>query len=372
MARRGENIYLRKDGRYEGRYVIGKKANGGTAFGYVYGKKYSDVKRKLCVLKSEYIKEENSNLITYLDGTITAWMNYWLEHFIKPDLKPSTLANYRKITEKYIIPIIGSQKLQNVSKETLRNLYEELLAKGCSIHYAQNICRRFHCALLAAQEENYIAVVPALPFKKASALPKEPRYLSKNEQKQLEKSLNLTVPKDVAIFLGLYTGMRIGECCALKWEDINFSEHEIMISHTFQRAALPEGKHKTSLLYAMPKTEKSIRRIPMTESLESVLSQLKQTKQPEQTDFVFGNSKKPMEPRILQYYMKTLEKNTQIEGIHFHTLRHTFATRCLEMEMDAKTLSELLGHSSTKITLDCYCHSSQNRKRMLIQRLDTE
>lgn len=370
MARHGENIYLRKDGRYEGRYVIGRKPNGQTAFGYIYGKKYSDVKIRLSIAKGDYAKKGNTTMTVHSDGSVSAWMRLWLEHYAKPGIKESTLGIYTQQVEKHIIPIIGNVKMREVTKDTLRILYQTIQEKGGSIRTAQNICRRFRSSLLVAQDENFICTVPALPFKNITSQKKAPRYLSDSEQELLESTLEKDSAKDCAVLLGIYTGMRIGECCALKWGDIDFNEHEITVSHTFQRISSSNSNQKTSLLYTSPKSDNATRKIPMTKSLEETLLHLKGQTKAYDSCFVFGSYLKPIEPRTLQYHMKKLEQHTHLTGLHFHTLRHTFATRCLEMQIDIKTLSELLGHSSAQITLDWYCHSSRDRKRVLIQRID--
>ncbi len=371
MAKHGENIYLRKDGRYEGRYIIGKKDNGKTAFGYIYDKKYSVVKRRLSIVKGEYAKGEKTPVILFRDGAVSSWLRYWLEFYASPYIKQSTLENYRRILDNHVIPFIGDKKLREVDKETLANLYEEIQRKGGSVGTAQNACKRLRCALLIAQEENLIGTVPGLPFRKPPAPVKAPRCLTEREQSQLEKQLSFANPKDIAIFLGLYTGARIGECCALKWEDINFKEHEISISHTCQRISINDGSTKTALLYTPPKTDNAVRIIPMTITLEKALLHMYKERKPRPSCFVFGTEHDPLDPRVLQYHMVRLKNRAQIKEIHFHTLRHTFATRCLEMQIDVKTLSELLGHSSAKITLDWYCHSSRSRKKKLIQKIDT-
>lgn len=370
MAKRGENIYLRKDGRYEGRYVVGKKSNGKTAFGYIYGKKYSEVKRKLSIIKGEYAKGTRVPIALYSEETVASWLHIWLENYIDSGIKRSTLGVYKGLVQKHIIPHIGEIKLREVDKDTMRNLYFKIQETGGSQQTAQNVCKRFRNSLMTAQEENFIHAVPGLPFKRACSMKKEPRYLSSSEQRHLEGLLTLDDPRAMAVFLSLYTGVRIGECCALKWEDIDFEGHEISISHTLQRVSTGGNGAKTDLLYTSPKSQNAIRKIPMTESLEKKLKEFKRNKSEELTEFVFEVRQKPLEPRNLQYYIKKLEKISNLSGLHFHSLRHTFATRCLELQMDIKTLSELLGHSSAQITLDWYCHSSRSRKQTLIQMLD--
>lgn len=210
--------------------------------------------------------------------------------------------------------------------------------------------------------------VPPLPFKKAVSDKKKPRYLTETEQKHLIGQLGEDKAKDLAILFGLYTGVRIGECCALKWKDIDFKEEDVCISHTLQRITVYDYGRKTILNYTSAKTENAVRRIPLTENLLKSLLRLKEASQAGQDDFVFGTHK-PIEPRNLQYHTKRLANVSGLEDLHFHTLRHTFATRCIEKGTDIKTLSELLGHSSVKITLDWYCHSTKEQKKAIINKV---
>ncbi len=370
MAKRGENIYLRKDGRYEGRYVIGKKANGKTAFGYVYGKKYTEVKKKLDIFKGEQAKSGSSSIIIYQDGRIDSWLEKWLESYVKNEVKASTYAIYRGQMEKHILPVVGKKKLRSINKNMMQELYRTIQANGASESTAQNVCRRFRHALSIAQEEGFLKTLPPLPFHKTPSRKKESRCLTELEQKQLEQILDSSHPKDFAILFSLYTGIRVGECCALQWNDINFTEHEVTISHTIQRVRVYNQPTKTTLLCTETKTQHSIRKIPLTHSLEKALLLFKKNKNNSETDFIFGNGSKFLEPRTLQSHITQLAKQLHLEKVHFHTLRHTFATRCIEHHMDVKTLSELLGHSSVKISLDWYCHSTKKQKKSMIQRLE--
>ena len=371
MARHGENIYLRKDGRYEGRYVIGKKDNGRTAFGYVYGKKYTEVKRKLERIKGEQATDDTISTLIHRDGTIASWMQTWLECYIRDSIKQSTYSIYRGQMEKHIIPIVGRRKLRTVDKSVMQYLYETMLENKVSESTAQSVCRRFRAALYVAQEEGLLRAVPALPFrKKTVAKKKEGRYLTESEQQRLEEVLDTSSSKDLAVLFSLYTGTRIGECCALQWEDIDFDEHEVQITHTIQRVRTYGTDKKTALLRTEAKTQNAIRRIPLTKTLENLLFSLKQEKHALKKDFIFGSGIKFAEPKILQNHMNRLSKQADLKDVHFHTLRHTFATRCIENNMDVKTLSELLGHSSVKITLDWYCHSTKQQKKEMIQRLE--
>lgn len=372
MARRGENIYKRKDSRWEGRYVIGKKASGKTAFAYIYGKTYTEVKRKLEVCKADRniskINVQKEGM--FRDGTIRAWVEYWLEEEMRPEVKHSTYAVYRGQMERYVLPFVGESSLCKADKQVMELVYHTMIEKNISAATAQNVCKRFLAALRSAQELNLIQTLPSLPYKKKKEVKKKPRFLSTREQKKLERSLDEHKGKDLAVLLSLYSGVRIGECCGFKWKDFDVLSGGIQVSHTVQRVPLyAHGKCKTALCYTEPKSECSERFIPLPEFLMHALNQYKSQSIGNGNEFIFGNRQKAMEPRTLQYYVSSLTNSLGLKGIHFHTLRHTFATRFMEKNGDIQALKEILGHRSAKITLDWYGHSTRQHIQKTMQKL---
>ena len=184
---------------------------------------------------------------------------------------------------------------------------------------------------------------------------------SRTEQALLLESIYRQMDKFMAeVLLCLYTGLRLGELCALRWEDIDFEGKTLTVNRTVQRIAVPGHMTKTILLETPPKSESSKRTIPLTPELLQILSQFK-GKNP----YVFGGEK-PLDPRTMQYRFKKILKEAGIESRTFHTLRHTFATNCVENGTDVKALSELLGHSDVKITLNRYVHPTMDSKRKQI------
>ena len=161
----------------------------------------------------------------------------------------------------------------------------------------------------------------------------------------------------IALLLCLYTGLRLGELCALKWADLDFKNMSITVNGTVQRIAVQDHLTKTILLEAAPKSESSRRTIPLTAEISELLARLKKD-----SPYVFGGIK-PLEPRTMQYRYKKLLRETGVDERNFHILRHTFATNCIENGMDVKTLSEILGHSDVKITLNRYVHPTMDSKR---------
>lgn len=170
----------------------------------------------------------------------------------------------------------------------------------------------------------------------------------------------------MGILLCLYTGMRIGELCALKWNDIDVEEEIIHINRTVQR--LDTEEKKSALIVSYPKSRSSVRNIPIPKCILDVL--LSFYAYENSTAYIFtGKENVPAEPRTFQYrYRKYLEK-AGVKYRKFHTLRHTFATRCIHCGIDIKTLSEILGHSNVKITLEYYCHTTMEQKKKQMNRL---
>ncbi|MGL4549414.1 site-specific integrase [Eubacterium aggregans] len=186
------------------------------------------------------------------------------------------------------------------------------------------------------------------------------------EQRKLEKCLLKKECKDNAalgICLCLYTGIRIGELCALKWSAIDLTHGIIRIRETLQRIQQSNGG--TRVIISTPKTHHSLRDIPIPKIL---IKELRQCTDLPQHYFLSG-SVKPMEPRIMQLRFSRYVSEGGIEHANFYALRHTFATRCIESGVYIKSLSELLGHSSTSFTLNRYVHSSMDYKRLQMERL---
>ena len=167
----------------------------------------------------------------------------------------------------------------------------------------------------------------------------------------------------MAVLLVLFTGLRLGELCALKWADIDFENKMLTVNQTVQRLYAEGHKTKTILIETIPKSEHSMREIPLPAVLLELLTQFRNDKK-----YVFGGDK-PMEPRTMQYQFKKILKETEMSNTNFHILRHTFSTNCIEDGMDVKSLSEMLGHSDVQITLNRYVHPSMDIKRKYIDSL---
>ena len=174
--------------------------------------------------------------------------------------------------------------------------------------------------------------------------------------------------KNLGIFICLSTGMRIGEICGLRWQDVDVDDGVIMVRHTLQRIyILDEGERHTEIILDTPKTSNSIRDIPMSSELLRIMKQFNKVVNDDY--FVISNDINPIEPRTYRNYYKRLCKKLDIPELKFHGLRHSFATRCIEANGDYKTVSVLLGHSNISTTLNLYVHPNKEQKKKLINKM---
>lgn len=353
MPRRGENIYKRKDGRWEARYVKEITADGKKKYGSVYASSYKEVKAKqqLCILQPT----RNHNPINI---TITELIAEWLGS-IKNQVKPCTYQKYECVCRNHIISDLGTIAVRYISRFTIMSFTERLLEKNLSAKTVNDILIVLGLALKYAQE-TYSITVPKINYVKEHQ--KEMRVFSVQEQQVITEYLlqQIDIHK-FGVLLALYTGMRIGELCALRWDDI--TDEYIIINKTMMRIKSEQGK--TEVKIGSPKSESSNRIIPTPKCLLPMINQFRGN------GYVLSNDKlKYTEPRLMQIKFGKMIDECNIEKANFHALRHTFATRCIEAGVDVKTLSEFLGHSDVKTTLNRYVHSSFELKQKSMEQLE--
>lgn len=171
----------------------------------------------------------------------------------------------------------------------------------------------------------------------------------------------------LGIYLALCTGIRIGELCALKRENIQFETGLLTVRNTMQRVQIENFNSKTVVIITEPKSKNSVRDIPLPSFIIDICK--KYYDMLNSSDYLLTGTAKFMEPRSLQYRFKKYIKESELENVNFHALRHTFATRCVENGFEIKTLSEILGHVNVNITLNRYVHSSIDLKRINMERM---
>lgn len=361
MSRRGDRVYQRKDGLWEARYIKGCDASGKKKYGSVYGKTCREAKEK------RRAAEDNLLLFQTPVGprnvTVGRLVTEWL-YINRQRLKPATWQRYEGFWRNHIEAVLGNVSALSCTTLSLHEYAMERLEQGLSSASVNAILVFLHSCFQYGHKQYRLPMPEFVYFPREE---KEMRVLSPDEQKQLEAYIlqDMDIYK-LGVLLTLYTGLRIGELCALRWEDIE--RNQITVRSTMQRLRKTNGVGSAVVL-GPPKTKSSLRTIPLPQFLTEHLEQFRKAN--EGQVFFLGTQSKPVvEPRVMQYRFKKYMKDLQIEGATCHTLRHTFATRCVDhYDFEIKSLSELLGHSSVVITLKKYVHSSMDLKRRNMDKL---
>lgn len=374
MARKGENIYKRKDGRWEGRYIKSHEPSGKAKYGYVYAKSYRDVKEKLIHAKQQNRLIHQSSQKEIGTETFEIVALSWLRSK-DSQIKESTGNKYYNLLYSYIFPQIVELSICLITLDIIESMCLGLLSEGgqkkigLSPKTVSDILSVIRNVLQYATRKGYTISydIASIRLKQEN---REMRVLSRFEQDVLCKYI-FTNPTlgNIGILISLFTGMRIGEVCALRWNNISFSEKTVHVYQTMQRVQTKNDPNKkTKIIITAPKSSCSIRIIPLPEFLVDFLESFQDTSMA----FVLtGSTEKAMEPRCLHNHFKKALLNSSIENANFHALRHTFATRCIELGFDVKSLSEILGHASVNITMNRYVHPSMQLKQENMQRLST-
>lgn len=368
VSRRGENIYKRKDGRWEGRYIK-DHVNGKTKYGYVFAKTYKEVKSKLAAAKNNCLQGEtiiSAVPVTMSSGIFSSIAEEWFL-LQKPQWKQSSIVKYRNILNSYLYPVFAEMYVSDITRDCVMSFSSKLLLEG-GIHQ-EGLSPKTVTGIIsvlknifeyASQVKGYdVADIKGVSVKQ----PQKPmRILSRVEQQRLSTLLYGDLnPCNLGILICLYTGIRIGEVCALKWKDISFDEQYLHIYQTMQRLQSEECEdRKTKVIISAPKSDCSIRRVPIPDEIFKIL---KEHRKADNTYLLTGAIRNYIEPRTMQNRFKSVSKQCGIEDANFHALRHTFATRCVELGFDIKSLSEILGHASVNITLNRYVHPSMELKQ---------
>lgn len=362
MAKRGSNIYKRKDGRFEGRVPIGYQDNGKIKYKSVYARTLSEVKEKM----SEVHSIKQNQPVSSIKLAVCEIAEQWLSS-AKLRVKESSYANYLNIVNKHILPILGKEFMSSLTTSKLNDFIHHKLNNGrlngkggLSAKSVRDIMTVYRSIEAYAAREYEIRKTH---FTMPKIEKKQPDILSSDERKRLESYLIHNQNKtNISVLMCLFTGLRVGELCGLKWEDIDFDNAVLYVKRTVQRV----NKYgKSEVVIGSPKSKSSIRIIPIPDFLLAILSQ----KRKNDDFYIITGTCKPTEPRTMQNRFKSILKLCGIRDVNFHLLRHTYATVCIENGFDPKTLSELLGHADAAITLNRYCHPSMQIKKDYVSRL---
>ena len=375
MARKRKNgegtVRLRKDGRWEGRYVVGYDDNGNPKTKNVLAKtkgecveKLKKLKESLGGIKSDKIKP---------DMPFGDWVEYWYENHCKPKLRPTTQQGYEARIYQHIIPELGKIPLNKLTQNDLQQFYTrqkqsgrlcktELYGEGLSNAMVRGCHANCRAALEKAVQDGLIRTNPAIGCKLPPKKAREMQVLTREEMQRF-----LIQAKEEGYYelflLELATGLRRGEITALQWDDLNFDTGELSITKQVYRA-------RGELVISEPKTNSSIRKLILPQGLLDVLREYRQGVH---SRWMFPSPVKedsPLDPGTCRRRLSVILEHAGCKGLRFHDLRHTFSTTALEHGMDIKTLSALLGHVSSATTLNIYTHITDNMRQDAAAKID--
>lgn len=321
--------------------------------------------------KYNYRKSKINNSTEYdKDITISELLNEWYE-YKKIYNKKSTSSKYDFIIKRHIVPDIGNYRIQDINTAVLTKYMKNKLNNGridkkggLSAAYVRSIMIIISSAFEYAAKEGlckYLISNIAKPPVESQELD----ILSEKEQEYFESYLyNSLNETNIGILLTLNTGMRIGEICALRWEDVDFENKLIIVKHTVSRVKNEQGG--SDLIIDTAKTKASRRIIPIHSKLFTSLFEMYKSSV---SEYVVSDKTSFISPRTYEYRYHKVLSECNMRHINFHALRHTFATRCILAGVDTKSLSEILGHSNVSITLNTYVHSNIEIKLKQIEKI---
>jgi integrase len=365
------SIHLRKDGRWEGRAVIGYDDNGLPKTKNVLAKTKTECAEKLKALRESLATPTPTQASTQM--TVREWLDFWYQTYKKQTLRPNTQTSYEQRIYGHIIPALGNIPLEKLTQKDLQQFYTNLkqsgrrkdadyYGKGLSNQTVRGCHTTLRSALEKAVEEKLIARNPADDCKLPSAKAREMQVLTPEEIQRL-----LIQAKEDGCFellrLELSTGLRRGEILALQWDDLNFRTGALRVERQVHRV-------KGELVVSQPKTKSSNRTVILPAPVVKVLKKYRETVD---SRWMFPSPVKedsPLDPASVRKRLCTVLERANCKHIRFHDLRHTFATTALEHGMDTKTLSTIIGHVSTSTTLNIYAHVTDEMRRTAAAKID--
>lgn len=375
MCRKGENIRKRKDGRWEARYIKWRDSDGKIHYGSLYGNSYREVKdkrnRKIAELPGYGRSVRTPGTLTY-QATLETVAQHWKKS-IRYTIKDSTFSNYEAILKNQLLPEFGNVQVRRLTNQQIRQfifLKKEQGFSAGTLHVITSVLRNI--LNFAAKEGIYTS--EPIHYPHIAGEGKEIKIMPLSDYQKLEKFLIENISEfHFGLLLCMHTGIRVGELSGLRWEDVDFVQHKIQIKRTVIRIKNldhipnPEtGKiPKTCLYIGPPKTEHSNREIPLPDKLLFYAKRF----QKDGNSYILTGTEKCMEPRIIQRKYAALLKECEILPMKIHALRHQFSCRWVEHGFDTKSLSEILGHTSVRTTLDLYVHIQAETKRQYMNQM---
>ncbi len=295
------------------------------------------------------------------------WLDIWMEkeRFF---IKESTYATYTNIIENHLKPVLGKKKINNITNEDLQNFIilklstsKKNLEKGLALKTVKDMTVLIKNTLKTATQNKLISFQNFQCKFPSSFSKSHLKTFSVEEQKILFKYLiNNQNSKNLGILLCLQTGLRLGEICGLQWQDINLEKSTLTICRTLQKIYIKEkNKSYSKTIISTPKTKTSNRIIPLNIDFINLIKPFQQNK----NNYFITNSTNYLKPHCYRYYYQKLLHFLNLPKLRFHSLRHTFATQAVELGIDCKTISEILGHANMNTTLNLYVHPKTEYKR---------
>lgn len=291
-----------------------------------------------------------------------AWKEYK-----RPYVKQSTMAAYVLILENHILPTFGEDN--SLPEQSVQAFVLHKIESGLSTKSVKDILIVLKMVMKFGVKKEWMTYYEWDIKYPPSSENKVLDVLSvTNHRKILNHIQSHFTFMGLGIYISLSTGLRIGEVCALKWSDINVTDGILTVNRTIERIYIIEGEKKhTELVINTPKTKNSCREIPMNKELLGMLKPLKKVVNDDY--YILTNDERPIEPRTYRNYYKRLMEKLDIPKLKYHGLRHSFATRCIEVGCDYKTVSALLGHSNISTTLNLYVHPNMEQKKRCIDKV---
>ncbi len=292
-------------------------------------------------------------------------LKIYLEDCLKNKIKIRTYNKYKYLVDKFIIPMFGEYRINNIRKAEINKNIQELNNKYSS-SIVSSIISILKNSIDNAVKLGYINNNILEQLKKPKIIEKNVECFSNEEQLKIVNYINNNKKiKLYGIIIALYTGIRIGELLALEWKDVNLKDNILLINKSVYYGKDLNNNYRR--IIDTTKTYTSNRIIPISNTLKKYLITIKQATN---SIYVVSNNEEPISTRSYQNTFSIILKKLNIQHRGFHSLRHTFATRALESGMDIKTLSEILGHKNATITLNRYAHCLLEHKIKAMNNLD--
>ncbi len=366
-----ESVHLRKDGRWEGRMVVGYDDKGLPITKNVLAKT-----KTACLDKLKALQETCSGQPTEKiqpDMTFGEWLDFWYQNYSKPKLRPKSQLDYENSIYKHIIPALGDIPLSKLTANDLQQFYAQIKKNGRLIRtqvygdgLSDRMVRACHTRCLTALDravvDGLIRINPAADCKLPGQALKDMNLLTREEMQRFLIQAKKEGYYELFL-LELATGLRRGEVLALQWDDLDFNTGELRIQRQVYRA-------NGELLVSAPKTKAALRTIVLPSALVGVLEEYHQGVD---SRWMFPSPAKedsPLDPATVRKRLQTILEHAGCRKVRFHDLRHLFVTTALENGLDVKTLSTIIGHVSAKTTLNIYTHVTDAMRQTAAAKID--